>query len=312
MAASTPTHNPDSPSAQQYPKVNVLAALVVGLTAFGFAPILVRLAPDTSPLVLVVYRTVFAALMLMPFWLWKRSRQARSGKNKERLWIALSGACLGIHFTCWIASLYYTSVASASVLVTIHPIIMILVERFWLKRYFSKLTWAGVLLAFSGSLILGISDSQIDQPFADPLFGNALAFTAAIVFVVYLLIGQKIRKKRAWIDYVFPIYFFAAVTCVGIALMFDKNLLDISVIGVWAGAGLAFGPQVLGHGAMNYAVKYVSPTLLSTLILVEPLLASTLAFFLFTELPPITSIAAMLVILLGVGLSWRRKASPGA
>ncbi|WP_244545712.1 DMT family transporter [Fodinibius roseus] len=166
-------------------------------------------------------------------------------------------------------------------------------------------------MAFSGSLILGVSDSQIDQPFADPLFGNALAFTAALVFVVYLLIGQKIRKKRAWIDYVFPIYFFAAGTCVAIALISGRDLLDITTIGVWAGAGLAFGPQVLGHGAMNFAVKYVAPTLLSTLILVEPLLASTLAFFFFAELPPLTSMAAMLVILLGVGLTWRRKVSFG-
>jgi drug/metabolite transporter (DMT)-like permease len=124
---------------------------------------------------------------------------------------------------------------------------------------------------------------------------------------VYLLIGQKIRRKREWIDYVFPVYFYAAAACVLMALVMGKNLLDISTIGVWAGAGLAFGPQILGHGSMNYAVKYVSPTLLSTLILVEPLLASVLAFFLFAELPPITSIIAMAIILIGVGLTWRRK-----
>lgn len=293
---------------QQYPKVKVLAALTVGLAAFGFAPILVRLAPDTSPLVLVVYRTVFAALMLLPFWLWMRGREKRSGKTKEHLWIALSGACLGIHFTCWISSLYYTSVASASVLVAIHPIIMILVERLWFKRYFARTTWIGVILAFSGSLILGISDSRIDQPFADPLFGNVLALTAAIIFVVYLLIGQQIRKKREWIDYVFPTYFYTAATCVFIAVVAGQDLLDISTIGVWVGGGLAFGPQILGHGAMNYAVKYVSPTLLSTLILTEPLLASVLAYLLFAELPPITSMAAMLIIILGVSLTWRRKA----
>ena len=62
-----------------YPKVKVLAALTAGLIAFGFAPILVRLAPDTSPLVLVVYRTVSAALMLFPFWLWTRSSEPREG-----------------------------------------------------------------------------------------------------------------------------------------------------------------------------------------------------------------------------------------
>jgi drug/metabolite transporter (DMT)-like permease len=294
--------------AEEYPKVKVLAALLAGLTAFGFAPILVRFASDTSPLVLVVYRTVFAAAMLFPFWIWLRSSEQRSGKGKERLWIALSGVCLGLHFTFWISSLYYTSVASASVLVTIHPIIMILVERLWFKRGFAKTTWIGVLLAFSGSVLLGISDSQIEQDFADPLFGNFLALTAAIIFVVYLLIGQKIRKKREWIDYVFPVYFYAAAACLLVAVLMGKNLLDISKIGIWAGAGLAFGPQILGHGSMNYAVKYVSPTLLSTLILVEPLLASVLAFFLFAELPPITSMVAMVIILAGVGLTWRRTA----
>lgn len=291
----------------EYPKVKVLAALLAGLTAFGFAPILVRFASDTSPLVLVVYRTVFAAAMLFPFWVLLRSSEQRSGKGKEGLWIALSGVCLGLHFTLWISSLYYTSVASASVLVTIHPIIMILVERLWFKRGFATSTWIGVLMAFSGSVLLGISDSRIDQDFADPLYGNFLALMAAFIFVVYLLIGQKIRKKREWIDYVFPVYFYAATACVLMAVLLGKNLFDISTIGVWTGAGLAFGPQILGHGSMNYAVKYVSPTLLSTLILVEPLLASVLAFFLFAEMPPIVSILAMIIILTGVGLTWRRK-----
>lgn len=295
--------------AEDYPKVKVLAALLAGLTAFGFAPILVRFAPDTSPLVLVVYRTVFAALMLLPFWLMTRSTEQRDGKNRERLWIALSGICLGLHFTFWISSLYYTSVASASVLVTIHPIIMILVERLWFKRNFALTTWIGVILAFSGSLLLGITDSQIEQDFADPLFGNFLAFTAAVIFVVYLLIGEQIRKKREWIDYVFPVYFYAAAACVLIAVVFGKNLLEISTVGIWVGAGLAFGPQVIGHGSMNYAVKYVSPTLLSTLILVEPLFASVMAFFLFAELPPIASIVAMVIILAGVGLTWKRDKS---
>jgi drug/metabolite transporter (DMT)-like permease len=295
--------------AEEYPKVKVLAALLAGLTAFGFAPILVRFASDTSPLVLVVYRTVFAAVMLFPFWIWMRNSEQRSGKRKERLWIALSGVCLGLHFTFWISSLYYTSVASASVLVTIHPIIMILVERLWFKRSFATSTWVGVVLAFSGSVLLGISDSQIEQDFTDPLFGNFMALTAAIIFVIYLLIGQKIRKKREWIDYVFPVYFYAAAACVVIAVVMGKDLLNISAIGVWAGAGLAFGPQILGHGSMNYAVKYVSPTLLSTLILVEPLAASVLAFFLFAELPPLTSITAMIIILAGVGLTWKRKSA---
>lgn len=296
--------------AEEYPKSKVLAALAAGLIAFGFAPILVRTTPETPALVLASYRTVLAVLMLLPYWLYKRtkSRPASTGKRKEQIMIVLAGVCLGLHFACWISSLYFTSVASASVLVTVHPVILILVEKLWFKRSFAFTTWVGVFFAFSGSVLLGISDSQIEQDFANPLLGNALAFAAALIFVVYLLIGQQIRQNKEWVDYVFPVYFYTALTCVVLALAFGNNLLEISPVGFAAGAGLAFGPQILGHGSMNFAVKYVSPTLLSTLILVEPLFASILAFFLFNELPPLGSIIAMSIILAGIGLTWKRKA----
>lgn len=291
-----------------FSKATVFGLLAIGLGSISFAPILVRFAPDTSPLVLVAYRTGFAAIMLLPFWLWFRNKQNRGNNSSDRLLIAISGACLGLHFTCWVASVYYTSIASASVLVTVHPIIMILVERLWFKRSFATTTWVGVGLAFCGSLLLGVSDSQMEQSFANPLWGNFLALSAALIFVVYLLIGQQIRQKRSWIDYVFPVYFYAAATCLAIAIIFGKDLFDISTVGLWAGAGLAFGPQIVGHGSMNYAVKYISPTLISTLILAEPLLASILAFVIFAEVPPVTSIIAMCGILCGVGLTWKRSA----
>lgn len=293
---------------QQFNRINVYGALAAGLIAFGFAPILVRFAIDTSPVVLVTYRTVFAALFLLPYWWIKRDPAThRTIPRMEWFQIILAGICLGLHFTGWIASLYYTSVASASVLVTVHPILVILVERFLFKRSFAASTWLGVVMAFSGSVLLGISDSQITQSFADPLFGNFLAFSAAAIFVIYLFIGRKIRQKREWIDYVFPVYAVAAATCLVLVLMMGQSLLDISIIGVLVGAGLAFGPQILGHGSMNYAVKFISPTLLSTLILIEPLLASVLAFFIFTELPPIYSILAMVIIMAGIALTWKRK-----
>lgn len=293
-----------------FPKVRVYLLLALGLVAIGFSPILVRLTPETHPLVLASYRTVFAVVLLLPYWLIKRRRIHTADRN-ETLLTAFSGVCLGLHFICWIASLYYTSVASASVLVTIHPVILILFERLWYKRTFATTTWMGVYLAFGGSVLLGISDSQIEQEFADPLFGNLLAVSAALIFVVYLLIGQKIRQKREWVDYVFPVYAFAGFTCVIITLMAGRDLFDISLMGITVGAGLALGPQIVGHGSMNYAVKFVSPTLLATLVLSEPVFASILAYFLFDELPPFTSILAMTIILCGVGLTWKRKTQTG-
>jgi drug/metabolite transporter (DMT)-like permease len=294
---------------QSFNKFTIYSALAAGLVAFGFAPILVRFAADTSPITLVTYRTAFAALFLLPYWWAKRTRDQRKIAHSEHLQVALAGVCLGLHLTFWLSSLYYTSVASASVLVTVHPIIVILVERLLFKRGFAATTWVGVAIAFGGSVLLAITDSQIEQSFTNPLLGNMMAFTAAAIFVVYLFLGQKIRQKRAWIDYVFPVYSYAAGTCLLLALLFGEDLLSVSPTAIWVAIGLALGPQILGHGSMNYAVKFISPTLLSTLILVEPLLASVLAFFIFTELPPLLSMAAMAFILLGIGLTWKRSSS---
>lgn len=290
-------------------KVKLIGLLAIGLLSFGFAPILVRLAPGTSPIVLAAFRTGFAVLFLVPFWL--KNRQPISGvmsKWSAESKAALAGIALGLHFTCWIASLSYTSVASASVLVTVHPIMLIVVERFGFKRHFSGLVWLGVLLAFGGSALLSFADQHMAQSqFANPLLGNFLAFSAAAIFVVYILLGQQVRQQSEWIDYVFRVYGYAAVTCLALALIIGVPLLEIDSRGLWVGAGLAFGPQVLGHGSMNYAVKYISPTLLSTTILAEPLIATVLAWLLFEEVPPVTSIVAMSIIMVGIGLTWKRQ-----
>lgn len=294
---------------QVYPKTKVFTALAAGLVAFGFAPILVRTTPETPALVLASYRTVFAVLLLLPYWFWRGSSGIKLFKSRQSLMVIGAGICLGLHFACWISSLYFTSVASASVLVTIHPVILIAVEKLWFKRSFAWTTWLGVYMAFLGSILLGISDSQIEQSFSNPLLGNALAVAAALIFVVYLLIGQQIRQEREWIDYVFPVYFFSAVTCVLLAIGFGEDLRNISTTGLAAGMGLAMGPQIIGHGSMNFAVKYISPTLISTLVLSEPLFASLLALLIFNELPPMASILSMVIILSGVALTWKKTSN---
>lgn len=207
---------------QSFNKLIVYSALGCGLISFGFAPILVLYAGDTSPVVLVSWRTVFAAILLLPFWLSGRTPSRNTSSTKEHIQVALAGICLGLHFTCWIASLQYTSVAAASVLVTIHPIIIILIERYWFKRGFAKTTWIGVILAFAGSGLLGIFAGNFQKSFPNVPLGNGLAILAAILFAAYLLLGQQVRQKRTWINYVFPVYSYAAVICLLLLALFAK------------------------------------------------------------------------------------------
>lgn len=283
--------------------------LVLGLSTFGFAPVLVKFATDYSALLLVTIRTVGAFLMLVPVYLYKKKSRKYDLKplGSESKWMALAGIALGLHFTLWTGSLFYTSVASASVLVTTHPIMLIVAERALFKMKFPLTVWAGVFIAFGGSVLLGISDYNSEAAFQNPVLGNAMAFSAAAIFAVYFLIGRKVRQNRSWLGYVFPVYGYAAATCLAMLLIVEGVPAYIDPIVLWVGIALAVGPQLMGHGSLNYAVKYVSPTLLSTLILTEPIFATILAFFIIDELPVSLSIAAIVITMAGITLTWRKK-----
>lgn len=285
----------------------------MGLITFGFAPILVRFATDIEPMALAALRTGFAVLCLLPFWLPKRkSISELKSRGISRLLLALAGICLGLHFSFWIASLHYTSVASASVLVTMHPVMLIVAERLIFKKNFRSIVWFGVIISFSGSVLLGVADDTSLEMFPDALLGNAFAFTAAVIFVIYFMLGRKIRQYTEWIDYVFYVYLYATATCIVLTIFWVGGLPAVSGTALLIGLALAIGPTIIGHGSMNYAVKYVSPTLLSTLILSEAIFAAIAAYFIFNEVPTLFSIGAMIIILFGVSLTWYRRVNkPG-
>lgn len=290
------------------PNLKVLIFLFFGLISFGFAPILVRFGTDVEPLVLAGLRTVFAVVILLPLWVMKGESIQDLKKNGVHLfWLIGAGLCLGVHFTLWIASLHYTSVASASVLVTIHPVILIVAESILFKRSFRPIVWIGVFVAFAGSAFLGIADKSLAEQFPNALLGNSLAFSAAVIFVIYFLIGRKIRQHSEWIDYVFHVYLYAGLTCTILSILWVGGIPVITSSSLIVGLALAVGPTILGHGSMNYAVKYISPTLLSTLILSEAVLAAIAAYFIFDELPSFLSVTAMITIICGISLTWSKR-----
>jgi drug/metabolite transporter (DMT)-like permease len=140
------------------------------------------------------------------------------------------------------------------------------------------------------------------------LWGNSLALGAALLVSLYLLIGRVVRQKVSWLAYVTPLYAVAAGTALLAAWAIGVPLFGYSWQFYGLCAALALGPQVLGHGSFNYALQYVSAAIVGMLALLEPVGASILAYFLFEEVPPPTSIGGMIVVLAAVAVVvWRRN-----
>lgn len=286
--------------------------LVAGLISFSFSPILVRLASDAPGVAIAVWRTTFAVLALAPFAFRNARVEIASLSGRERFLVCVAGVLLALHFITWIESLYLTSVASASVLVSISPIVLAALGFLFLGERVSLPVVLSIIAAVAGAIIIGIGDAGAGAGTAsNPALGNFLAVLATVLFSVYFIIGRYVRQRVGWLAYVFPVYVVVAVTTILIALLRGVPLFGHPPVVYLVCAIIALGPQILGHGSYNFAVKYLPATLIGLLGLTEPIGASIYAVFLFDERPEPLALVGMVIVLVSVAcaLLFSRKAA---
>jgi len=291
----------------------IYVVLTLGVLSFAFAPILVRWAGDVPGLAIAVWRTVTAAAALLPVAVVRIGPEVRQFTRRDVGLIVGAGVFLGLHFIAWIESLYHTTVASASVLVTTSPILLAVLGYVVLGERLSRTTVGAIGAAVGGAALIGWADAGTVVLGRGALLGNALALGGAVLVSFYLLIGRVVRQKVSWLAYVTPLYTVAALTALAGAAVKGVPLFGYSWTFYGLCAGLALGPQVLGHGSFNYALQYVPAAIVGMLALLEPVGASILAYSLFGEVPPLPSIVGMIIVLGAVAVVvWHRERSPGS
>ncbi|NBB72752.1 MAG: EamA family transporter [Bacteroidetes bacterium] len=276
--------------------------LGLGVISFTFSPILVRWASDAPGMAVAVWRTTLAVLLLAPVAGWRIRSDVRAFSWRDVALILGAGVLLGIHFLAWIESLYHTTVASASVLVTTSPIFLVVLGFLVLKERLSWTTVAAICVSVAGAALIGVGDARGVGVGPNPLWGNSLALSASLFASVYLLIGRVVRQQVSWLAYVFPLYSVAALTTLGAAWMQGVPLFGYEAGFYGLCLLMAIGPQILGHGSFNYALHYFPAALVGMLALLEPVGSSALAFVLFGEVPNALAITGMLVVLGAVGV----------
>lgn len=279
---------------------SVYPIVAVGLITFSFSPILVRFATDAPPIAVAALRTVFAVLVLAPFALRERRRRPTRLTRKEKVLVLLSGVFLAGHFITWIESLYLTTVASASILVASSPIVLAALGFAFLGERLSPAVIVAILAAVAGAVVMSVGDAGSGASAPNPVLGNVLAASATLLFSFYFLIGRVVRQRVDWLAYVFPVYTVIAVTTVLVCLLRGVSLIGYTPVVYGLCLAMAIGPQVIGHGAFSFAVRYFSATLLGLLGLTEPLGATVYAYFLFGEVPGRTSLIGMIIVLVAV------------
>lgn len=281
----------------------LIPVICAGLVSFAFSAILIRWAGEAPPLTIAVWRTVLAAVLLAPVAWPFVAKEVRTFTRREWVMTAAAGAVLSLHFVAFIEGLFYTSIASATVLVTTSPLFLAVLAYLFLGERLRLVTIAAIALATVAAAVLGWTDAGGIDGGTRPLLGNVLAVSAAFLASVYLLLGRVVRQRRSFLAYLVPLYVFVAVSTLLLGLIRGVPLLGFSATFYALCLLMALGPSLLGHGSLNYALRYLPAAIVGMLALTEPVGASLLAYVFFGEAPSALGIIAMVVVLASVGLA---------
>jgi len=289
-------------------RATVFAVLAIAVLVVSTASILIRWlqAAGVPSLSIAAWRLALAALILAPLVLARHRGELARLAPRDWVLALASGAFLAAHFATWILSLEHTSVASSVALVTTNPIWIGVASWLLFRERLGAVMTVAIALAIGGSAVIFLSDAgEAGTAGRAPALGNALAVAGSLTVCGYLLIGRRLRRAMSLIAYVGVVYATAAVCLVITAVAAGAPLGGFAPVSWLMLLALAIGPQLVGHSSFNWALKYLSATLIALAILGEPIGSTILAWLLLGEPVGVVKLAGMALLLGGIFLAAR-------
>jgi drug/metabolite transporter (DMT)-like permease len=290
-------------------KQTPLIALFISIMGVSFAAVIIRTC-TAQPLLISFYRLLFTTLLLLPilFIFPTFRQQIRNITTKELGIMTLIGIILALHFTFWITSLQYTSVASSVILVTSHPILVAPLSYIFLKEKISKTNVFGIIISLVGVFILVLGNYTISIG-QNSLLGNILAFSGGIAAGLYILGGRYMRRTISVLIYAVIVYAIATGVLLSFIFFSQTPLLSINQTDLFLILIMAIVSGIGGHTLYNWSLAHVRASLASVALLGEPIGSAFLAYLLpwIHEIPTSWTLIGGVIVLSGVYLTAKEK-----
>lgn len=286
------------------PRLPPNLALLISIIAVSTASILIRWT-DAPSLAIASYRMSISVVMLIPFFIQNNGiNKLKKHGIRHLVILFMIGIILAIHFASWITSLSLTSVASSVLFVHIDPIFVAIISHLFLGDKLTKRTLSGIVISFVGIFIIAIGDLETGT---SNLMGDLLALIGGVMLGLYILGGRIYRKNMDLTTYVTPVYSAAALSLIILSIVTGTPLSGYTKSTYGFFFLIALIPMIFGHTLYNWALRYISASLVSLSLLGEPVGASILAFLFLGETPNNFTFFGGFITLGGIIISFYRE-----
>lgn len=197
----------------------------------------------------------------------------------------------------WHWSIRFTTIANANLLGNFAAIhVGIFAWVFWKQRQ-GFVFVASLVAAIAGMLLL--SGARLDST-PQARIGDGLAFATAIVYAAYMLVVSRARQRTEALPLIAWSSLASAVVLLPVALLTPADFLPVRSTGWAALVALALVSQVAGQSLITWAFARISATFSAVTLLLQPVVATLVAWCLFGETLTGTRLVGAVLVLSGI------------
>ena len=270
-------------------------ALGFAAVALGLSAIFVKFAAVPGA-VNGFYRMAIAAALLAAPALREASRLSEMSRRHLGLAV-LAGLLFACDLTAWNTGVLVGSATNATLLANTSPIWVALGATLLFRERLSPAFWLGLAVAMTGVLVVVGNDAAFHPHLAT---GDLLGLVAGFFYGTFFLPSQRARERLpalfAW--------WVAAVTSAA-GLLVAAFALGQPLLGhpprswLWLVA-VALVTQVGGYLSISYALGHLPASLVSPVLLVQPVLTALFAVPLLGERLTALQVLGGLIVLAGI------------
>lgn len=276
-----------------------LAALIFGGIAIGASPIFVRLS-EVGPVSTGFWRLALALIPLTVWGLLSRKGEKRAPAPvslRDGLFLVLPGMALAIDLVAWHLALHITSVANATLLANLAPVFVTLIGWLVFRTAVTRIFLLGLGLAIAGVITLKGGPAALAD---GALLGDAIAALAAVFYAIYILAIGRLRSRYDTIRIMIWSSASAAACILPFALHFEGDILPRSLYAWAIVGGLAVVSHAGGQVAITYALAYLPAAFSSLTLLLQPVVAAVLAWWILAEAVTGMQVLGGIIVLAGI------------
>jgi drug/metabolite transporter (DMT)-like permease len=277
-----------------------LLAVAITVVAWASAFVVIRYAAhDIGPGALSLGRLLVASLALSAMMIGRRL--VRMSTREWALTALVGVAWFAVYSVALNAGEQHVDAGTASMLIQLAPILIGVLAGILLGEGFPRMLVIGGLVAFAGTLIIGVATSTGEADLA----GVLLVLLSATVYSIAMVAQKVVLRRIPALQVTWLACLIGTVACLPFAGGLVRDLSVAPTLQILGVVYLGLVPTALAFSTWAYALSHTSAGKLGVTTFAVPPITILLGWLFLNEVPPMLAIVGGALSLVGVSIARR-------